>query len=76
MDEQMDWRTDRYINIYIYVCVCVCVCIRQTDVWDGVGGDSLSGKDGTDTLSRNVGHDYQHTQHNLSEKRRPQEEGS
>ena len=45
-------------------------------VGDGVGGDSLSGKDGTDILSRNVGHKYQHTQRNVSEKRRPQQESS
>jgi len=45
-------------------------------VGDGVGGDSLSGKDGTENLSRNVGHNYQHTQQNVSEERRPQEESS
>jgi hypothetical protein len=43
---------------------------------DGVGSDSLSGKDGTDSLSQNVGHGYQHKQRNVSEKRRPQEEAS
>jgi len=43
-------------------------------VGDGVGSDSLSGKDGTNSLSRNVGHNYQHTQRNVSEKSRPQEE--
>ena len=69
----------RQIYIYIYVYktdIYIYMYIRQTDVWNGVGGDSLSGKDGTDSLSRNVGHDYQNTQRNLSEKRGPQEESS